>query len=794
MRSIVRRTLAPLASLAFVTTLSSAASADRTATDAAVITHEASRSPWLHLTPSAARSRSLPSANVDMEGRARVALARVAPAARSITTVVTGTDRFGDGESIVHFEQTHNGLPVIGRGAAVRLSASGEAILTAVDLEERLPSSTIPGVPASVAVKATSHVMIGAVAESDAHLVVWPLMGGGSRLAYVVLPRVPAGIPFAPRFVVDAQSGKVIEARNLTRFAKANMYRSNPTKSPQLESLDLPQAPSAAAAGKLSNDFVTSANCIDRKTVKPVTFGGFPLKVHVCDIEQLATADGSGDFNFTPSDVAGADASRSDEFSEVSMYFHTTRAYEFFRGLAGTPEAQVVVDKPLRVVANLQIPFGLSSGNFTAAADPNVALETFSNAFFSPAGGGLGAIFEQIYGVKGGGLWFGQGPQRDYAYDGDVVYHEFTHAVVDRTLKLEAWHVDARGAIDSPGAMNEGLADYFSSAITGDPDVGEYASKDISQNSGVIRTLANKDKCPSAVIGEVHFDSTLFSGALWEARASLPEADRTKFDAALYKAMRNNTGRGDLGYDDLAKLFSATLATDLPAGKTALETAMTGRGVLPSCERILESTGAPIKAAVPGLGGFEAPGTQSVSFGAVAPGIIQIHAKATADIGQVTVTFTSPKASGGTNPLGGGGTPFAPVVLAKFGKPITWTANDAGGTHDADKSVDASGTTKMTATFDVPAATTDVYVQIANKGESDGAYDGITVALAPSATTPPVTTDPPATTPPATAGSDSGGCGCSTPGQTPGGMGALPIGIVAGLAMAAGVVRRRRRS
>ena len=802
MRSIVHRALAPLASLALVAAFSSAAAADPTSTTAVrVVTRDGSSSPWLHLAPNAARSRVSPSttretAVVDVEARARAALVRVLPSAagRNITYVATTTDQFGDGEAIIHFEQTHNGLPVIGRGASVRLSSSGEAILTAVDLEESLPSSTAPSVPPSVAVKVTSHAAIGTVAESDVHLVVWPLAGGGSRLAYVVLPRVPAGFPSAPRIIVDAQSGKVLEARDLVQFAKAKVYRTNPIKSPQVELLDLPLAPSATASGKLANDFVTSANCIDKKTVRPVNLGGFSAKMHVCDIEQLATADANGNFLYEPTDTAGASASRSDEFSELSMYFHTTKAYAFFRGLQGSADAQVVVDKPLRVVANLQVPAGITTGNLLAAADPNTALDTFSNAFFSPAGGGLGQIFEQIYGLKGGGLWFGQGPQRDYAYDGDVVYHEFTHAVVDHTLKLEAWHVDAFGAIDAPGAMNEGLADYFSSAITGDPDVGEYASKDISQNSGVIRTLANRDKCPSAIIGEVHFDSTLFSGALWQARMSLPEADRAKFDAALYKAMRTNPGRGDLGYGDLAKLFSATLATDLPSGKTALEAAMTDRGVFPSCDRVFEATSAPLKAIVADIGGFAAPGTQSVSFGAVAPGIIQIHGKAPAGGSSLVVSFTSRKASAGGNPFAGQATPYAPVVLAKFGKPITWTPNDkSGGSHDADATVDAAGSTKQTATLEVPAGTTDVYIQIANKGESDGAYNDVSLAFGPSTAEP--VAEPPVTTPPPSGGgsSESDGCAVSTSGPT-GGPGSLPWGLVAGLAAAAGVVRRRRRA
>lgn len=790
MRSIVRRAPFWLAALgtaasafAFTLTLAAPASAE----------------PSLHLGPAARAAlgaRVSKGAHapvvIDVESRARLAVSLHSSfAATRASLQATSTDRFGDGESIVHFEQTHGGLPVIGRGAAVRLTSHGDEILTTLDLEEDLPSAVPSLAPGAAAAVAARFAPV-AVTKDDAHLVVWPLTGGGSRLAYVVLPSIPTGIAAAPRIVVDAHSGKVLEVRDLVRFAKAKMYEFNPTKTPELKSLDLALTPGAT----LTNEFVASYNCIDRKTVRPLNVQGFKANVHVCDIEQLATADENGDFlSYEPSDTAGAMSSRSDAFSEVSMYYHAAKAYDFFRRLQGSPDAQVVQDKPLRVVANLQIPAGISSGNILAAADPNTPLETFSNAFFSPAAGGLGAIFQQLYGLKGGGLWFGQGPQRDYAYDGDVVYHELGHAVVDHSLKLVAWHVDARGAVDAPGAMNEGLADYFSSAITGDPDIGEYASKDISQNSGVLRTLANQDACPGSVIGEVHFDSTLFSGALWTARTALPAADRERFDAALYKAMRTNPGRGDLGFDDLAKLFLATLSTDLPEGATALETSMKARGVLPSCERVLEPKNGSVKALEPIIGGFAAPGLQSIPLGEIAPGIIQVHGKVGPTDTKLVVSVSTRAASSGANPLGGGGTPFTPVALVKVGKPITWTVSRSEATHDADKAIDMTTGTRPTATFELPAGTTDVYVQIANKGDSDGAYDNVTLDLSPATVEPPATEDPGAGEPVAVTKTESTtGCACSTLGADLGTTSRVPLaGLLAALGLAAGVVRRRQR-
>lgn len=730
-------------------------------------------------------SGSASAAPPGIEGRARALLDR-----RS-ELHATGVDRFGDGDVVVRFAQAHHGVPVIGRGAAVRLSGDGRALQKNEALEDALPAVTAPALAARDAASVAARLSaIGARAE-DAHLVVWPTRDRGARLAYAVVPRVPRGLPLAPRVIVDAMNGEVLDARSTIVFAgDVRAYEFNPTKTPALATFPLAIAP---VGDTLTSPFLESSNCIDKKTVKPVKMFGFDMNLHVCDLEQTAKADANGDFLFDPADDPGSVAAREDAFSEASIYYHASKAYAFFRGLQGDPEAQVVVDKPLKVIANLQVPAGVASGNLAAASDPNKPLDPFQNAFFSPAGGGLGALFQQLYGFDAGALWFGQGPNRDYAYDGDVVYHEFGHAVVDATVKLGAWHVDARGAIDAPGAMNEGLADYFSSAITGDPDVGEYASKDFSDGGSVIRSLANDDACPTAVIGEVHFDSTLFSGALWQARASLAEGDRTKFDAALYKALRTNPGKGeDLGYDDMAKLLLATLATDLPAGAAALEKAMTDRGVLPACERIRAFDGAAIVSPEERFG-FASPGVPVVGLKGIAPGILQVMAKLPPGATRVTLTFTASEGAGApTDLLGGGGTPFTPVVLAKFGQPITWDAK-AKKPHDADVTVDAAGTKTRTAAIDVPEGTTAdaVYLQIANTGDADGAYDYLEVAFEPVDTGEgDGAGDGPA--PPATQTVTESGCGCATPGS--GGRDTRGLAGIFGAVLALGIAVRRRRS
>ena len=777
MRSIFVRAGGAFAALALVSSFAKSAHANDTTT---IITR--SGAPWIRLGGTYAG----PKTN-DVDARGRAILATDVNVTGSVL-VTTGVDRFGDGETIVRYAQSHHGLPVIGRGASVRVSAAGRPIATVLDLERDLPPHVSAAVTASDAASLASTRTTFGASASDAHLVVWPTLDRGARLAYAVLPRVPAGIPSRPRVIVDAETREVLEVRDLVTFAKATMFPSNPTKTPEPIATELAMSPAGAT---LSNPFLESSNCVDKKTVKSVDMFGFALDVHVCDLVQTATPDANGDYVYSPSDLEGSAEAAEDTFSEVSIYFHAAKAYSYFRTLQGDPEAQVVVDKPLRVVANLRLPAGMMMGDLQKAADPNLPLEPFQNAFFSPADGGLGGLFQQLYGFDSGALWFGQGPKRDYAYDGDVVYHELGHAVVDATLKLGAWHVDARGAIDAPGAMNEGLADYFSSAITGDPDVGEYAAVDMGAAAGsVIRTLANQDRCPTAVTGEVHFDSTLFSGALWQARMQLPEGDRPKLDAALYKAMRMNPGRGDLGFDDLAKLFLATLKTDLPAGEAALEKAMTDRGVLPACERILTFEKAPIVSPDERIG-FIAPGKQTVNVKGTAPGIIQIRAALPPDTASVTVSFTARSAGGGQSPLGGNAKPFAPVILAKLGAPITWDPKSEKG-HDADlkaSAKDASGRTS--ATIELPEGTTSdsIYVQIASTGDSNGTYDGVELSFTPREG---ATDGEPEAAAPAggTVTTTESGCSAS---RTNAKSALLPAIALAG-ALVSGALRRRRRS
>jgi hypothetical protein len=460
------------------------------------------------------------------------------------------------------------------------------------------------------------------------------------------------------------------------------------------------------------------------------------------------------------------DADPEDSFSELSIFYHTNKAYELFQGFQ---PGFTVQTGPLDAVANLRLPQGLDTFDLTKLGDPNLPLAPFQNAFFSPAN----PIFQTLFALSGNGMWFGQGPLRDYSYDGDVIYHEFTHAVVNATLQLVGTpHADAYGVSVSPGGMNEALADYFSSALTGDGDVGEYAVKDITMSLDAIRSLTNPDACPTAIGGEVHQDATLFSGGLWDVRTTLSAADASNFDLAVFTAM-NTAPTGDLSYDELAELIVTEVNSAVnSATGDALRAAWTTRGVLPECTRILEYAGTTLNGPEDLSNLWFALGTQTTSLDATgySPGVVQFHAAASSgELTTVKVDFTKVDIQTGLGGIGGMGTPFAPKVLFRFGdEPIQFTYQPYATTPDVVAVDPTASGNDFTASVDAPAGASSVYVMVANAGQMDGAYTAMNMTLTESSGTGGAGAGGGGSS--STGGvnptpTEDSGCGCVLPGQ-----------------------------
>jgi len=727
-----------------------------------------------------------------LEQAARSVLAQQIAASRGVTLGKARVVRLTSNDRIVKLPQLHKGLAVAHRGAAVTFRGD-VARLVSSRLESDLPDDVTPQLTSDQAAAIAEGRTGLPVAPDQIALVLWPTPDG-VRLVWAMSGTPVFGVPYQPVTVVDAKTGDIVHIYNaIVHLNQSKVFPSNPVKSPALADVAL-----AVQEGKtvLENELVQSLNCIDKKSVKQVSLMGFMLDVHTCDLLQTAAPDAAGDYLIAP----GENEEPEDAFSEVSMFYHVNRAYEMFRGWDATLD--VNDGAPIPTVSNLRIPQGFSNFDLDKIKDPELPLAPFQNAFYSPAN----PLFSSVFGINGGAMWFGQGPINDYSYDGDVVYHELTHAVVDSTLKLVGTpHMDEFGTSYSPGGMNEGLADYFSSALTGDGDVGEYASQDFFPGSTAIRSLTNGDTCPTAIGGEVHQDATLFSGALWDVRTNLPEGEQLKLDAAVFAAM-NASPTGDLAYEDLAELISVQVKSLVgDSAAQALTAAFTARGVLPQCTRILDYKGTKLTGPKDLKNLWFAPGTQTTGAknqdGKWTPGVVQVHFQLPAGATKLMAQIREVQVGGG-GIGGGGGTPFTPKFLVRFSKdPITFTYKPTKTTDDVLVLDGVAATNKHTLEVDVPAGSTDVYVMVGNTGESDGAYTDFTM----EASFEPIATGsggaggggsggggitPDATGTGAAGGSDTvvqGGCGCALPGER------APEGAAFAALAALGLLASRRR-
>jgi Zn-dependent metalloprotease len=667
-------------------------------------------------------------------------------------TIVAGRTFSLKGATVYRFEQTHMGVPVFSRGAGIAVDDHGRVILATSHVESQLPSSVAPSVSAEGAA-AIAMDASGLSAEArHARLMVVP-MPGRARLVWMV--QVPPVLPevVAPLVTVDALSGRVLAMVDATRYKnQAKVFTINP-----VEDNEVPTTvalPISDPDTTTQNADIVSYNCVDNGTLKLTKSQHGGLRVtHICDLMQ-AQPDTNGDF--LQYDRAANDA-WGDDFSELQAFYHANKAYEYFRSFDGNDTFKLATtDQPLFTISNwLTTPRGVrldggvseggeggseEAGDLDGSGEASTIdvtgmdaglLTPYQNAAYASytPGSSFGAWSYYPDQITGGMIQLGQGVYADYSYDGEVVYHEFTHAVVNATINLVPyWHLDSQGATMSPGALNEGLADFFAASISERAKMGTYAVKDSEFKSDCIRNLDNDAQCPKDMAGEVHADGLLLTGGLWKVRAALPDAaQQKKFSETVFTVMTTITD-GDLGFEDLADAIVKALATNMDAATSkALEDEFTARGILPACDRIFEYKGSLLNGTTASLSNtFTIGGTMefnSIPAIQYAPGIFQVKVPLNPGATEITATFKGIAGSG----FGGGG--FTPFHLVKFDERIVFdvslgfSANTTEMFEATSNIADAGADTIQTFTAHIPVkeGAQAAYVMLINKGET-GAY------------------------------------------------------------------------
>lgn len=516
---------------------------------------------------------------------------------------------------VVRLPQLHRGVPVFGGELVVRLDAAGRLLRLTRDVVEPAGLAklgTQPAIPAQAA-----QALVDKLGRGTTSAPILVIDVESEKLVYLVpsLGVNKSGVENA-FYLVDATTGEMV--RRIERINYLNQFRvysANPVVDTAGRVASLPGeplfAPTGAAPYKLDSTLIKGYNCLDEKSTRMPM--GVPLAIHLCVPQQSVTSSTKGDFDALMPLVNGDDGkcpkktdANTNGFAEAHMYFHVATVYDRFRGLfkgLNTPDFKLRVSvggmaRPFPVMVNLCMPDLM---DIMKATNPNEPLQPFENAFFSP-GDVNGGFSRLILGQDGDMIAFGQGAKANYSLDGDVVYHEFGHAVVSTVGRLRDSIIDDKwGRNSDPGAMNEGLADYFSAGISGDSAIGEYASKNFPTVGAAIRNIENDDHCANDRIGEIHEDSLAFTGALWAGRKAIagnPKATdaasiqkRDAVDQAVLAALIGTSARPSM--TEFAKLLvqeiklrAAGLGADAEMKMTA---ALTQHGILAECDRIIKT-------------------------------------------------------------------------------------------------------------------------------------------------------------------------------------------------------------
>jgi hypothetical protein len=187
-------------------------------------------------------------------------------------------------------------------------------------------------------------------------------------------------------------------------------------------------------------------------------------------------------------------------FDEVQAYYHLCRARQYFEGLIAP---SVFSARPLSpVVAFVR------------------DIQSPNNAYYQPLSGRL------LFGDAGG---------RPTARSGDVVYHEFGHAISDAICGL------GRGKRDCQArGLSEGYSDYFACSALNDPMMGDYVD-------GFIPGFRTRDCSNSALRfrpgrrGPEHETGAVWASTLWELRSKFGILVDTLAAESLYHLSRQST-------------------------------------------------------------------------------------------------------------------------------------------------------------------------------------------------------------------------------------------------------------
>ena len=366
----------------------------------------------------------------------------------------------------VVFTQSHRGVPVYGAEVSVHFNAGGEVIALNNTFVPDLDINTRPSLTARQAMDRGPRT-IDFMSQRDhdrrsAELVIYD-NGDDARLAWRIIEMTARQ---TWESFVDAQNGDLlVQPRDINRYATGSgkVFTVNAVVATHNTALrDNSDAASAVPASAYST--VSLLNLAGNGFLDGTFVSTSATKKRV--------SNASNSFLFDRS---------SDGFSETMCYYYIDYAQRYIQSLGFTN-----VNNRKQVV----------SANGTRQDN---SWYTSSNKQITYGTGGV-----------------------DDAEDAEIVLHEYGHSIQDNQKP-------GFGSTAESGAMGEGFGDYWGGTVNAqlsggfqDTCVGDWDST--SYDTGTppcLRRLDTTKHYPQSVQGEVHADGEIWSGALWQIRASL---------------------------------------------------------------------------------------------------------------------------------------------------------------------------------------------------------------------------------------------------------------------------------
>lgn len=362
------------------------------------------------------------------------------------------------GGRIVHETPDLSDLPYDGVGAVRFESEQGVPWLSARELPAIFPDSTVPSVGEERSLETVQRGWNGAYVGRGT-LVVFP-ENGRAHLSWRHQVHALGGVWSV---YVDAHKGTVIAAEAESWSIRAMIYESNVVDS-ELAVVDL----NGLYRGRsLRGEYAFATKCTDWR-INPAPFGE-----RICLDWTFAAKPGPvGDFFEHPNE-----GNIDDPFAQPNVYHHVDTIARW-----ADERYALALDYPIHVMTNFPLTNAFF-GDFDDDGDRDLS-----------------------FGISDDGY--------NFAYDADVVHHEYGHALV-RLLAGSMWmQADSLGIDWTPGALNEGVADSFAMVLNPDPLLAEGMGRS-DRWDGAIRNHEPDRVCPDDLQAQVHRSGQIWGSMIW---------------------------------------------------------------------------------------------------------------------------------------------------------------------------------------------------------------------------------------------------------------------------------------